>query len=101
MSPYGPYPADGGEHERSRGWPLTGLVFMLLLGAFPALSSLLDLLADSRTGLPSDHAGTFTAVAGAPPSQAPAGPPRTARHTPPLVRPRPPHALTLALLLFL
>jgi hypothetical protein len=37
---------------------------MLVLGAFPVLSAVLDLLADARTGLPPDHTGTFAAVAG-------------------------------------
>src|SRR5260370_39966569 len=96
-----PDPAGGREHERSRGWPLAGLVFMLLLGAFPALSSLLDLLADSRTGLPSDHAGTFTAVAGAPRSQAEGSTPGTARHIPLLERGHARHEQRIAPLLSL
>jgi hypothetical protein len=101
MAPDAPDPAGGGEHERSRGWPLTGLVFMLLLGAFPALSSLLDLLADFRTGLPSDHAGTFMAVAGTHWSQAQASTPGTARYITLLERGYALHELTFALLFLL
>src|SRR5258708_31376034 len=77
MAPVAQDPAAGRNHERSRGWPLAGLALMLVLGAFPALSAVLDLLADSRTGLPPDHAGAFTAVTGSrwPQAQASAPPP--------------------------
>lgn len=39
-------------------------VLLLLLGAFFVFASLSDLAADTRTGLPSDHVGTFQNVAG-------------------------------------
>src|SRR5882757_5658366 len=91
-------PAAGGDHGRSRGWPLAGLVLMLLLGAFPALSAVLDLLADFRTGLPSDHAGTFAAVAGTGWLQAQASMPGTARYITLLERGYALHELTFALL---
>jgi hypothetical protein len=39
-------------------------VLLLLLGAFYLFAPLSDLLADARTGLPADHAGTFANVAG-------------------------------------
>jgi hypothetical protein len=101
MAPAAQDPAAGGDSKRSRGWPLAGLVLMLLLGAFPALSSILDLLADSRTGLPSDHTGTFTAVAGTSWSQAQASTPGTARYITLLERGYAVHELTFALLLLL
>jgi hypothetical protein len=39
-------------------------VLLLLLGAFYLFAPISDLLADARTGLPSDHTGTFASVAG-------------------------------------
>jgi hypothetical protein len=101
MAPVTHDPAAGTDHHRARGWPLAGLVLMLVLGAFPALSSVLDLLADSRTGLPSDHAGTFTAVAGTQWAQAQAGMPGTARYITLLERGYALHELTFALLFLL
>ena len=37
---------------------------LLLLGAFFLFAALSDLAADARTGLPSDHSGAFSSVAG-------------------------------------
>ena len=37
---------------------------LLLLGAFFLFAALSDLAADARTGLPSDHMGTFRSIAG-------------------------------------
>ncbi len=48
---------------RSR-WLTAAWVGLLLLGGFYGLGAVNDLLADARTGLPADHTGTFTAVAG-------------------------------------
>jgi hypothetical protein len=39
-------------------------ILLLLLGAFFLFASLSDLLADARTGLPSDHLAAFSAIAG-------------------------------------
>jgi hypothetical protein len=39
-------------------------VLLLLLGAFYLFAPISDLLADARTGLPSDHTGTFAGVVG-------------------------------------
>jgi hypothetical protein len=39
-------------------------VLLLLLGAFFLFAVASDLAADARTGLPNDHAGTFTTLAG-------------------------------------
>ncbi len=101
MAPVAQDPAAGRNHERSRGWPLAGLVLMLVLGAFPALSAVLDLLADSRTGLPSDHAGTFTAITGSRWPQAQASTPGTAHYITLLERGYALHELTFALLFLL
>ena len=43
---------------------LTGVwALLLLLGAFFLFAALSDLAADARTGLPSDHTGTFRSIA--------------------------------------
>jgi hypothetical protein len=39
-------------------------VLLVIIGAFTILSSLFDLAADTRTGLPSDHLGAFSNIAG-------------------------------------
>lgn len=39
-------------------------MLLLVLGAFYVLAPLLDLAADARTGIPSDHAAAFLNVAG-------------------------------------
>lgn len=46
-----------------RAWTLAWAL-LLLLGAFYLVAPLSDLLADARVGIPADHVGTFTAVAG-------------------------------------
>jgi hypothetical protein len=84
---------------RLRGWPLAGFVAMLVLGAFPALSAILDLAADGRTGLPSDHAGTFTSLAGESWAHAQAVTPGAARYITLLERGYALHELTFATLL--
>lgn len=40
-------------------------ICLLLLASFTIFGSVSDLIADARTGLPTDHAGTFTALTGA------------------------------------
>lgn len=41
-------------------------ILLILLGAFFLFAPLADLAADARVGLPSDHLGAFSAVAGSP-----------------------------------
>lgn len=87
--------------RRLRGWPLAGFVLMLAAGAFPVLSAALDLAADARTGLPSDHAGTFTSLAGASWPHAQAATPGVARYVTLLERGYALHELTFAALFVL
>jgi hypothetical protein len=95
------YPAASKDDRRSRGWRLAGLVLMLLAGAFSALSAILDLLADSRTGIPPDHTGTFTAITGTHWSQAQASTPGMAHYVTLLERGYALHELTFAVLFLL
>ncbi len=58
----------GSAPMRSRaghGAALAGLVLLLALGLFYVFGAVSDLLADARVGLPVDHLGTYTALAGA------------------------------------
>jgi hypothetical protein len=52
---------------RSKPSPIftTAWVLLLIIAAFTVLSSLFDLVADARMGLPSDHLGAFSTIAGA------------------------------------
>lgn len=52
--------------SRSKPSPVFTIAWVLLLiiGAFTVLSSLFDLVADARTGIPSDHLGAFSNIAG-------------------------------------
>jgi hypothetical protein len=52
---------------RSKPSPIftTAWVLLLIIAAFTVLSSLFDLVADARMGLPSDHLGAFSNIAGA------------------------------------
>ena len=88
----------GPARGRLRGWRLAGWVLMLLLGVFPVLTSVLDLVADAGTGLPSDHAGTFTAITGASWPHAQATAPGLAQYVTLLERGYALHELTFALL---
>lgn len=81
-----------------RGWRLAGWVLMLLLAVFPAVSAVLDLSADASTGLPSDHAGTFTALTGASWAHTQAAAPGLASYITLLERGYALHELTFALL---
>ncbi len=45
-------------------WLIVAWVLLLLLGAFYIFAPISDLIADTKTGLPSDHIGTFANVAG-------------------------------------
>ena len=84
--------------SRLRGWSLAGFVLMLAVGAFPVLSAVLDLAADSRTGLPSDHTGTFTSLAGTNWPHAQAATPGLAHYVTLLERGYALHELTFAVL---
>lgn len=66
-----------------------------------ALSAILDLVADSRTGLPPDHAGTFAAVTGSHWPQAQASTLGTAHYITLLERGYALHELTFAVLFLL
>lgn len=50
--------------RRTPWWRTASWIGLILLGAFNVFASVSDLAAAARTGLPSDHAGTFAAVAG-------------------------------------
>ncbi len=52
------------DRARTRGWSLCGLILLLLLGIFYIFGAVSDLAADANRGLPVDHQGTFTALAG-------------------------------------
>jgi hypothetical protein len=45
-------------------WRTASWIGLILLGAFNVYAAAADLAATASTGLPSDHAGAFTAVAG-------------------------------------
>jgi hypothetical protein len=49
---------------RPSRWPLAAWLGLLLLAAFYLFGAANDLLADGRTGLPTDHTTTFAAVTG-------------------------------------
>lgn len=51
------------QHPRPRYLTVVWIL-LLLLGAFFLFAVISDLAADARTGLPSDHTGTFTSLAG-------------------------------------
>lgn len=50
--------------RRAPWWQTASWIGLILLGAFNIYAAAADLAADARTGLPSDHTGTFTAIAG-------------------------------------
>ncbi len=56
-------------------------ILLLLLGAFFLFASLSDLVADARTGLPSDHLEAFHAIAGLTWASARISSPRLAQYT--------------------
>lgn len=55
-----------GQYDRARthGWSLFGLLLLLLLGVFYIFGAVSDLAADASSGVPVDHQGTLTALAG-------------------------------------
>ena len=56
-------PTETVHRNRSR-WLTAAWIGLLLLGGFYLFGATNDLLADARTGLPTDHTGTFAAVSG-------------------------------------
>jgi hypothetical protein len=50
-------------HHRSP-WQTAAWIGLLLLGGLYLFGATNDLIADSRTGIPTDHIGTFTSIAG-------------------------------------
>ena len=50
--------------RRGPWWHTASWIGLLLLGAFNVFAVAADLAADAGTGLPSDHTGTFTKLAG-------------------------------------
>lgn len=50
--------------DRGSRWTTTAWVLLAVIGLFNVFASVSDLIATSRTGLPSDHTGTFTKLTG-------------------------------------
>lgn len=50
--------------RRAPWWQRASWIGLILLGAFNVYAAVADLAATAGTGLPSDHTGTFAAVAG-------------------------------------
>jgi hypothetical protein len=50
--------------RRTPWWQTASWIGLILLGAFNIFAAASDLAAAARTGLPSDHAGTFAAITG-------------------------------------
>ena len=53
---------DNLRRHRTR-WQTAAWVGLLLLGGFYLFGATNDLIADGRTGIPTDHTGTFTSMA--------------------------------------
>jgi hypothetical protein len=51
--------------SRTPRWLTVAWILLTLVGLFNVFASVNDLIATSRTGLPSDHAGTFAKLSGA------------------------------------
>ncbi len=84
--------------SRTRGWPLAGLVLLLLLAAFNVFGAISYLASDSGGALPADHQGTFTALTGGSYSHAKAAAPGVVNFITVLERGYALHELTFALL---
>ena len=50
--------------RRTLWWQTASWIGLILLGAFNIYAAVADLAVSAGTGLPSDHTGTFTAIAG-------------------------------------
>jgi hypothetical protein len=82
-----------------RAWWQTGAwIGLLLLGAFNLFAVASDLAADSGTGLPGDHTGTFTKIAGTSWASFRAAQPGAARYVTLLERGYALHELVFAIL---
>lgn len=57
-------PTEQASPSRQPLYLLVAWILLFVIGAFFLFASLSDLVADARTGLPSDHLGAFQAVAG-------------------------------------
>jgi hypothetical protein len=84
--------------SRTRGWPLAGLVLLLLLGSLYVFGAIADFAADAGGALPADHQGTFTALTGGSYSHANAAAPGVTNYITVLDRGYALHELTFALL---
>jgi hypothetical protein len=56
--------ATGTIRQHRPRWQTAAWVGLLLLGGFYVFGATNDLIADARTGIPTDHTGTFASVAG-------------------------------------
>ena len=83
---------------RTRGLAVAGLALLLLLGAFYVYGAAADLVSLASHGLPADHQGTFTRLAGGPFSQVRAASPGIASYITTAERGYALHELTFALL---
>jgi len=83
---------------RARGWALAGLVLLLLLALFYVFGAISDLVADAGSGIPVDHLGAFTALAGSTFDHTKVAAPGTASYVTMLERGYALHELTFALM---
>ncbi len=83
---------------RTRGWSLVGLVLLVLLGGFYVFGVASDLISDAGHGIPVDHDGTYTALAGSGFDQTQATAPGVAGYITLLERGYALHELTFAVL---
>jgi hypothetical protein len=87
--------------RRAPWWQRASWIGLILLGAFNAYAAVADLAATAGTGLPSDHTGTFTAVAGRTWASFEAAQPGAARYVTLVERGYALHELTFAVLFLL
>jgi hypothetical protein len=83
---------------RTRGWALVGLTLLILLALFYVFGAVNDLRGAAGGGLPVDHEGTFTALAGTSFAHTQATSPGVASYVTLLERGYALHELTFALL---
>lgn len=83
---------------RRSGWLTAAWAGLLLFGAFNAFAAVMDLIATVGTGLPGDHSGTFTRLAGHDWQAVKTSQPGTAHYVTVLERGYALHELTFAIL---
>jgi hypothetical protein len=83
---------------RSSWWLTTAWAGLLLFGGFNAFAAVMDLIATTGSGLPSDHTGTFAKIAGSTWSTVKAAQPGPANYVTLLERGYALHELTFAIL---